>query len=39
MKAAVTINSTPTCPDCRSLKSWLVRLGVAYAEQDLTKGR
>lgn len=35
MTVAVTIYSTPTCPDCRSLKSWLKREGIAYAERDL----
>lgn len=32
----VTVYSTPTCPDCRSLKNWLGRIGITYAERDLT---
>jgi glutaredoxin len=36
MTAAVAVYSTPTCRDCRSLKAWLGRLGIAYAERDLT---
>lgn len=36
MTSQVTVYSTPTCPDCRTLKAWLARLGIAYAERDLT---
>lgn len=36
MTAAVAVYSAPTCRDCRSLKAWLGRLGIAYAERDLT---
>lgn len=36
MKNAVTVYSTPTCPDCRALKAWLARLGIGYTERDLT---
>lgn len=36
MTAAVAVYSTPTCRDCRSLKAWLGRLGIAFAERDLT---
>lgn len=36
MNATVTVYSTPTCPDCRALKAWLGRLGIAYVERDLT---
>jgi glutaredoxin len=36
MTSAVTLYSTPTCPDCRALKTWLERIGVEYAERDLT---
>lgn len=30
------IYTTPTCPDCRMLKAWLEREGIAYEERDLT---
>lgn len=33
---SVVVYSTPTCPDCRSLKAWLTRIGVSFTEQDLT---
>jgi glutaredoxin len=36
MTSAVNVYSTPTCPDCRALKAWLGRSGIAYAERDLT---
>ena len=36
MTSTVTVYSTPTCPDCRNLKAWLGRIGIAYAERDLT---
>ena len=36
MTDTVTVYSTPTCPDCRTLKAWLTRLGIAYVERDLT---
>jgi glutaredoxin len=36
MTNAVTVYSTPTCPDCRTLKAWLSRLGIAYGERDLS---
>lgn len=32
----VVIYTTPTCPDCRMLKDWLNRAGVAFEERDLT---
>lgn len=32
----VTVYSTPTCPDCRSLKAWLTRIGIPFTERDLT---
>ena len=32
----VTVYSTPTCPDCRTLKAWLGRNGIDYTERDLT---
>lgn len=36
MNSPVIVYSTPTCPDCRTLKAWLARLGIDYAERDLT---
>ena len=36
MTDTVVVYSTPTCPDCRSLKSWLARVGIDYDERDLT---
>lgn len=36
MTSTVTVYSTPTCPDCRNLKAWLGRNGIAYAERELT---
>lgn len=36
MTPDITIWSTPTCPDCRALKAWLQRIGIAYTERDLT---
>ena len=32
----VIVYTTPTCPDCRLLKEWLEREGVAFEERDLT---
>lgn len=32
----ILIYTTPTCPDCRALKRWLVEQGIAYEERDLT---
>ncbi len=32
----VVVYTTPTCPDCRMLKAWLEREGVAFEERDLT---
>ena len=32
----VIIYTTPTCPDCRALKAWLEREGIAFEERDLT---
>lgn len=31
----VLIYTTPTCPDCRALKEWLNREGIAFEERDL----
>ncbi|MEQ9040346.1 MAG: glutaredoxin family protein [Silicimonas sp.] len=31
----VNVYTTPTCPDCRQLKSWLNREGIAYQDRDL----
>jgi glutaredoxin len=36
MTSTVTVYSTPTCPDCRNLKAWLARIGIGYAERELT---
>lgn len=33
---SITVYSTPTCPDCRVLKAWLTRSGLAFSERDLT---
>lgn len=35
MTSPVTVYSTPTCPDCRTLKAWLTRLGIPFAQRDL----
>jgi glutaredoxin len=35
----VIIYTTPTCPDCRALKAWLDREGIAYEERDLSDPR
>ena len=35
----VTIYSTPTCPDCQALTSWLSSLGVPFEERDLSDPR
>ncbi len=32
----VIVYTTPTCPDCRTLKAWLDRAGIAFEERDLT---
>lgn len=32
----LVLYTTPTCPDCRALKTWLDRQGVTYDERDLT---
>lgn len=32
----VIVYTTPTCPDCRTLKAWLAQHGVVYEERDLT---
>lgn len=32
----VIVYTTPTCPDCRMLKAWLEREGIAFEERDLT---
>jgi len=33
---AVLIYTTPSCPDCRTLKAWLKRAGIAFEERDLS---
>ncbi len=30
------IYTTPTCPDCHTLKAWLAARGVDFEERDLT---
>ncbi|RYH06372.1 glutaredoxin family protein [Tropicimonas sp. IMCC6043] len=37
MTITVIVYSTPTCPDCRTLKAWLRRLGIDFSERDLTE--
>ena len=32
----VIIYTTPTCPDCRTLKAWLMREGITFEERDLS---
>ncbi|MDL2352647.1 MAG: glutaredoxin family protein [Pseudomonadota bacterium] len=32
----VIIYTTPICPDCRVLKAWLEREGIAFEERDLS---
>ena len=32
----VIIYTTPTCPDCLTLKAWLEREGIAFEERDLS---
>jgi glutaredoxin len=32
----VVIYTTPSCPDCRTLKSWLEQAGIAFEERDLS---
>lgn len=32
----LTVYTTPTCPDCRALKDWLGREGIAFEERDLS---
>lgn len=32
----VVLYTTPTCPDCRMLKAWFERTGIAFEERDLT---
>ena len=32
----VIIYTTPSCPDCQALKTWLDREEVAFEERDLT---
>ena len=37
MTRSVIVYSTPTCPDCRTLKAWLALLGIDFAEHDLSE--
>jgi glutaredoxin len=32
----VILYTTPTCPDCHTLKAWLDREGVVFEERDLS---
>jgi len=32
----VIIYTTPTCPDCWALRTWLAQEGVAFEERDLS---
>lgn len=32
----VLLYTTPTCPDCHALKTWLAQQNVPYTERDLT---
>jgi glutaredoxin len=32
----ILIYSTPTCPDCKTLKAWLRSLNIQFREKDLT---
>jgi len=32
----VLVYTTPTCPDCRQIKAWLDRNGIAFEERDLS---
>lgn len=36
MADQIIVYTTPTCPDCRTLKAWLHAQGVAFEERDLT---
>jgi glutaredoxin len=31
----VIVYTTPTCPDCRTLKAWLEKESIAFEERDL----
>ena len=34
---AVTIYTTPDCPDCHALKDWLAQAGIAFEERNLSR--
>ncbi len=36
MAKAVTLYTTPGCPDCAAMKAWLASHGIAYREHDLS---
>jgi glutaredoxin len=36
MNKPVVIYTTPTCPDCRTLKQWLQEQGIPFEERDLS---
>ena len=33
----IELYTTPTCPDCRQLKTWFDQLGIPYEEHDLAQ--
>lgn len=33
----VIVYTTPTCPDCKALKAWLIQRGISFEERDLTE--
>lgn len=33
----IELYTTPTCPDCRQLKTWFDQLGIPYQEHDLAR--
>ena len=35
----IELYTTPTCPDCATLKRWLDAQGLTYIERDLTRPR
>lgn len=32
----ITLYTTPTCPDCHALKTWLAKRDLTYQERDLS---
>jgi len=35
--SSIEIYTTPTCPDCHALKTWLAKLDVPFVEHGLTR--